>query len=97
MTKHEAIAYAAKNWNWEKRDCTLAANRWDLMGDEIVRRIEAEAGAEVLPLSVAEEMHYLACQAEASQHVAPLGIMDRVALAAGMAATVAAFAFPYFL
>lgn len=100
MTKQQAIEYATKNWGWEKRDATLASNRWSLMGAEIIRRIEAEDGAEVLACTFEEtvgaEMHYLACQPQEAD-VEPLSLMERIAMFAGAAAAVTAIAFQYSL
>lgn len=97
MTQEQAIAYAVKNWGWEKRDATLARNRWSLLGGKVIALIEQETGAEVEPLTVAEEMHYYACQPQAAEEREPVTFLDRVAMVAAVAATVAGFAFPYFL
>lgn len=42
MTQQQAINYCLTNWGWTKRDATLAKNRWDLMGEELISRIEEE-------------------------------------------------------
>lgn len=39
MTQQTALEYCQANWGWEKRDCTLAKNRWNLMGKELIEKI----------------------------------------------------------